>query len=261
MDGTAKGVKVAILRISPTKVLVIESRRYTRFDNELRQSLFQRDLVKEDWNGILIYEYDATSGHLTDFFKPVASNTALSEYNWDGTTRYISKESEVVEHSGLRFSVTKSGNFDALNIRKSTSSELSAPRPTPSPAPSPTTNDFNVEPFVFGGAVRESETTAVSTWYGRFFRSYRIQVVNSSSPNSAPLFDTGIVNDYRTPILVNITKLTCSRDLTEVAVFYSGLDGKGKSTRIEQSSALSAVNIGGDGKCTGYWTNGAQGKD
>jgi hypothetical protein len=49
--------------------------------------------------------------------------------------------------------------------------------------------------------------------------------------------------------------------LTEVAVFYSGLDGKGKSTRIEQSSALSAVNIGGDGKCTGYWTNGAQGKD
>ena len=261
IDGTAKGVKVAILRISPTKVLVIESRRYTRFDNELRQSLFQRDLVKEDWNGILIYEYDATSGHLTDFFKPVASNTALSEYNWDGVTRYISKESEVVEHAGLRFSVTKSGNFDALNIRKSTSSELSAPRPTPSPAPSPTTNDFNVEPFVFGGAVRESETTALSTWYGRFFRSYRIQVVNSSSPNSAPLFDTGIVNDYRTPILVNITKLTCSRDLTEVAVFYSGLDGKGKSTRIEQSSALSAVNIGGDGKCTGYWTNGAQGKD
>jgi hypothetical protein len=131
----------------------------------------------------------------------------------------------------------------------------------PKPSTLPNTNDFNVEPFVFGGAVRESETTALSTWYGRFFRSYRIQVVNSSSPNSAPLFDTGIVNDYRTPILINITKLTCSRDLTEVAVFYSGLDGKGKSTRIEQSSALSAVNIGGDGKCTGYWTNGAQGKD
>ena len=261
IDGTAKGVKVVILRISPTKVLVVESRRYTKFDNEKRQSLFQRELVKEDWNGILVYEYDATLGHATDFFSPVASNTALSEYNWDSVTRYITKESEVVEHAGLKLSLTKSGNFDALNIRKLTPSELSTPRPTPSSAPSPTTNDFDTEPFVFGGANRKSETTAVSTWYGRFYRSYRIQVVNSSSPNSAPLFDTGIVNDYRSPIVVNITKLICSRELSEVAVFYSGLDGKGKSTRIEQSAAISAVTISPDGKCTGYWTNGAVGKD
>jgi hypothetical protein len=76
-----------MIRISPTKVLVVESRRYTKFDNEKRQSLFQGELIQEDWNGVLVYEYDAKLGHLTDFFKPVASNTALSEYSWNGTTR------------------------------------------------------------------------------------------------------------------------------------------------------------------------------
>lgn len=259
IDSTGKGIKMVAIRISPTKALIVESRRYTRFDNDKRQALFQKELVKDDWNGILVYEYDGSLGHLQNFLIPVASNQALSEYNWDGTTRYITKQSESVEHSGLKVTLTKSGNFDSISISKLTSSELSKPRPTPSPAPSPTKLDFETEPFVFGGARRISESAATSTWYGRYFRSYRIQVVNTSTPNSAPIFDSGIINDYRSPIKVNITNLTCSRDLTEVAVFYSGLDGKGKFTRIDQSAALSAVNINANGQCEGYWTNGALG--
>jgi|GEM_PF-1262981 len=259
LDGPARGIKVAILRVSPTKALVIESRRFTKFDNEKRNALFQRDLVKEDWNGVLVYEYDATLGHLQNFLVPIASNTALAEYNWDGRTRYIIKESEFVEHAGLKITLTKSGNFDSLSIRKLSAAEQAKPKPTPSPAPSPSVANFDTEPFVFGGAQRTGETTAVSTWYGRFFRSYRIQVVNSSTPNSAPLFDTGILNDYKSPFEVKITNLFCSRDLTEIATFYSGLDGNGKSTRIEQSAALSAVNIKPNGKCEGYWTKGGLG--
>lgn len=260
LDGSAKGIKVAILRVSPTKALVIESRRFTKFDNEIRNALFQRELVKEDWNGVLVYEYDATLGHLQNFFVPIASNTALTENNWDGRTRYIIKESEFVEHAGLKITLTSSGNFDSLSIRKLSLAEQGKPKPTPSPAPSPSVTDFDTEPFVFGGAQRTGETTAVSTWYGRFFRSYRLQVVDSSTPNSAPLFDTGILNEYKSPFEVKITNLFCSRDLTEITTFYSGLDGKGKSTRIEQSAALSAVNIKPNGKCEGYWTNGGLGK-
>jgi hypothetical protein len=260
LDGSAKGIKVAILRVSPTKALVIESRRFTKFDSEKRNALFQRELVKEDWNGVLVYEYDATLGHLENFLVPVASSTALLEYNWDGRTRYIIKENESVEHASLKITLTKSGNFDSLSIRKLSAAELGKPKPTPSPAPSPSVTDFDTEPFVFGGAQRTGETTAVSTWYGRFFRSYRIQVVDSSTPNSAPLFDTGILNDYKSPFEVKITNLFCSRDLTEIATFYSGLDGKGKSTRIEQSAALSAINIKPNGTCEGYWTNGGIGR-
>jgi hypothetical protein len=260
INSTDKGVKVAILKISPSKVLVIESRRYTKFDNDKRQAFFQRELVKDDWNGVLVYEYDASLGHLQNFLTPKASNSALSEYNWDGTTRYISKKLEVVEYAGLKISVTSSSNFDSLKIARLTAAEINRPRPTPSPAPTPTLVDFGVEPFVFGGSQRTGETTAVSNWYGRFFRSYRVQVMNSLNPAAAPLFDSGIINDFRSPISVKISNLICSRDLVEVATFYSGLDGKGISTRIEQSAALSAVNIKPDGKCEGYWSNGAVGK-
>lgn len=260
IDGSAKGIKVAILRVSPTKALIIESRRFTKFDNDKKNALFQRELVKEDWNGVLVYEYDATLGHLQNFLIPIASNAALVEYNWDGRTRFIMKESEFIEHAGLKITLTKSGNFDSLTIRKLSAAEQAKPKPTPSPAPSPTTVDYDAEPFVFGGAQRTGETTAVSTWYGRFFRSYRIQVINSSTPNSAPLFDSGVLNEYRSPFEVKITNLICSRDLTEIATFYSGLDGKGKSTRIEQSAALSAVNLKPNGKCEGYWTNGGLGR-
>ena len=256
IDSAARGLKVAVLRTSPTKALIVESRRYSRFDNEKRQALFQKELVKEDWNGVLVYEYDASLGHLQNFLIPVASNTALSAYNWDGRIRYITKESEVVEHAGLKITLTKSGNFDSLKLARMTPAEQSKPRPTPSPAPSPNVIDFDIEPFVFGGAQRTGETTAISTWYGRFFRSYRIQVVNSANQNSAPLFDSGIVNEYQSPFSIQISNLICSRELTEIAVFYSGLDGKGKSTRIDQSAALSAVNLSRDGKCEGYWTNG-----
>lgn len=260
IDSSAKGIKVAILRVSPTKVLVIESRRYSKFDNDQRQAWFQKDLVKEDWNGLIVYEYNAELGHLGNFFIPVASNTALSEYNWDGTTRYIVKESEVVENSGVKITLKNSGNFDAISVTKLSASEILKPRPTPSPAPSPTVDDFDVEPNVGGGAQRTSTTTGVSTWYGKSFRSYRIYVVNAKDPNSMPLFDTGIINDYRSPVVVNLRNLTCSRDLLEVGIFYSGLDGKGKFRRNEQSAALSAVNISGNGECQGYWTNGAVGK-
>lgn len=256
LDRLNKGIKVAILKISPTKVLVIESRRYSKFDNEKRQAFFQRELVKDDWNGILVYEYDASLGHLQNFLIPRASNTALSEYNWDGTTRYITKQSETVEYAGLKISLTSSANFDSLKISNLTAAEKNKARPTPSPAPSPTLLDFGVEPFVFGGSQRTGETTAVSTWFGRYFRSYRIQVINSLNPAGVPLFDSGIVNEYRTPITVKISNLICSRDLVEVATFYSGLDGKGMSVKIDQSAALSAVNLKPDGKCEGYWTNG-----
>ena len=261
LDSPLEGIKVAILRVSPTRALIIESRRFTKFDNEKRNALFQKELVKNDWNGALVYEYDATLGHSENFFVPVASNTALSEYNWDGRTRYIVKENESVEHAGLKITLSVSGNYDSLNIRRLTSAEQTKQRPTPSPAPSPSMNDYDTEPFVFGGASRTGETTAVSTWYGRFFRSFRIQVFNSATPNSVPLFDSGIQNEYKSPIELKIKNLVCSRDLTEIATFYSGLDGKGKSTTIEQSAALSAVNILPNGQCVGYWTNGGVGKN
>lgn len=259
LDSKQSGIKLAMIKISPTKILILESRRFSKFDNLKRQAFFQKERDPEFWDGLFVYTYDASQGHLQNFLTPIASNLALAEYNWDGRTRYISYASEVTEHAGLKITLNQSGNYDSVNIRLMEVSELAQPRPTPSPAPSPVVEDFDIEPFVVGGAIRTSETTGVSTWYGQNFRSYRIYVVPLSNPGATPFFDSGIVNDYRSPIKVTLKNLVCNRDLVEIAIFYSGLSGKGKSIRVEQSAALSAVNIDDKGNCQGYWTNGAVG--
>ena len=255
IDSSEKGIKLVILKVSDSKVLIIEARRFTKFHNSNRTGNFQQVRLSSEWDGVFVYTYDGNRGHLEDFFTPVASNTALSEYNWDGQTRYISKRGEEIYFEGLKIQVLGSGKYDAIRISKLSNEELTKPRPTPSPAPSPKTTDFNVAPTPSGGGVRTGETTGLSTWYGQNYRSYRIYVVPASEPNSKPMFDTGIINDYSSPVRVNLSNLTCKRDELEVAIFYSGLDGKGLSTRIEQSHLLSKVTIDPrTGKCTGNWT-------
>ena len=255
LDSSERGIKLVILKLSDSKVLLIESRRFTKFDNTNRTGNFQQIKPPRDWDGVLAYTYDGQKGHLEDFFAPVASNTALSEYNWDGQTRFISKQGEEIYIEGLKIQVLGSGKYDAIRISKLSMEEMAKPHPTPRPAPSPNTTDFNVAPTPNGGGVRTGETTGLSTWYGQNYRSYRIYVVPASDPNSKPMFDTGIVNDYSSPIRVNLSNLTCKRDELEVAIFYSGLDGKGLSTRIEQSHLLSKVTIDPrTGNCTGNWT-------
>ena len=261
IDSNKQGIKLVAIRLSETKILLIESRLFSKFDNTNATGLYQQgtgltrqERSASDWSGVLAYIYDATKGHLEDFFLPLASNSALGEYNWDGQTRFISKSGETIEHEEIKIQITNHDGTFWIEISKRSPEEISKPRPTPSPAPSPSTTDFNRLPTAGGGGVRTGETTGLSTWYGQFYRSYRIYVVPASNPNSTPIFDTGIVNDYRSPIKVNLSNLTCNRDELEVAVFYSGLDGKGLSKRVEQSHLLSKVTVDPiSGKCLGNW--------
>jgi hypothetical protein len=255
IDSSVNGIKLVAVRLSETKILLIESRTFSKFDNTNRTGPYQQGRPASDWSGVLAYIYDATKGHLEDFFIPLASNSALSEYNWDGQTRFMSKSGEVIEYEEMKIQITKNDEAFLIDISKLSPEEISKPRPRPSPAPSPSTSDFNIVPTAEGGGVRTGETTGLSIWHGQNYRSFRIYVVSASNPNSSPIFDTGIINDYKSPIKVELTNLTCKRDDLEVAIFYSGLDGKGLSKRVEQSHLLSKVTIDPiSGKCLGNWT-------
>ena len=123
------------------------------------------------------------------------------------------------------------------------------------------TTDFGVNPEISKGLIeRLSETTGQAVFYGRFYNSYRLYVTKKSDPNSTPIFDTGIVNEYRFPITINITNLTCSRDLLAVVRIYSGQDGKGIAwSDSSQSEQLSRVELSKDGKCLGGFNNNGSG--
>jgi len=255
IDSSEKGWKLAAIKLSETKILLLESRKFSRFDNTNRQGLYQQTRPTSDWEGVLSYIYDSNKGHLEDFFTPLASNSALTEYNWDGQVRFMSKVDEVIEYEGIKIKLSQSGFHYLVNISELSSEEINAPRPKPKPAPSLITNDFNIVPTAIGGGLRTGESTGLSTWYGQNYRSYRIYVVKASSPNSTPIFDTGIVNDYQSPVRVELKNLSCDRDELEVGIFYSGLDGRGLFQRIEQSHLLSKVTIDPrTGKCLGDWS-------
>ena len=254
IDLNLNGIKLIVVRISETKALLIESRSFSKFDNANRTGRYQQVKQASEWSGVLAYIYDGTKGHLEDFFIPLASNSAMSEYNWDGQTRFMSKSGEVIENEDMKIEISKNEKGFLIDISRLSPEEISKPRPAPRPAPTPNTSDFDVVPTAEGGGVRTGETTGLSIWYGQNYRSFRIYVVSALNPNSTPIFDTGIINDYKSPVKVELTNLTCKRDDLEVAIFYSGLDGKGLSKRVEQSHLLSKVTIDPiTGKCLGNW--------
>ena len=77
-----------------------------------------------------------------------------------------------------------------------------------------------------GEAVQTSHLNARVTWEVTNYKSYRIFVTSFDDPKKM-LFDTGIVNDTRNPLVVNISGLVCGKDLVTTSQFWSEQDGKG----------------------------------
>jgi hypothetical protein len=246
IDESKPGVKLVAVRISESEVVLIESRRRTNYYNYVKTS--------HDLNGVVAYKYNSKFGHLEEFFSPLPSFKAIEEFNWDGRTRITSKPGDKIETPGLRIEILASGDFDKISLER-LPDNYTLKTPIPGKAPIPSKTDFNIVPEVNGGGMRTSETTGESIWYARYFNSYRIFVKSISNPNSLPMFDTGIVNDFNSPIKIKLTNLTCNRDEIEVAIFYSGKNGQGQSVTIENPYSLSAANLNREGKCVGYWSN------
>jgi len=112
-----KGVKVAMLPLSSTKLLIIESRRETKFSCTTTPSR----------NGVLVYLYDATLGHGENFLIEVSPpnrpnqrdscnslNTRSSPPNPD----FLLRKNDKVVVEGFTIEVLEHGNLDRLQITK-----------------------------------------------------------------------------------------------------------------------------------------------
>jgi hypothetical protein len=204
-------------------------------------------------NGVLVYKYNAKLGHSQDFLIPFAPPSSVEdEEAWTGRVRYVMRQSDFVNAGGIEIEVKSStDSIDRIALRQTGT----VTRPTPKPQPSPTTTDFGRVPEMSGGISRVSEFTGLAEYWGRYFNSYRVYVTKKSDPSSTPVFDTGYVNDYRFPVRVTLTNLSCSRDLFAVVRFYSGLNGTGQVfNELGQENQLSAVELR-DGKCLGGFNN------
>lgn len=112
LSASEPGVKLVAIPVSKTKVLLIESRRQTKFSCT----------TVPTQDGLLVYEYDATLGHFQNFLMPL---TPEGRKNLDSSCKFapqppdsILREGDKVTVHGLTIEVKKSGKFDKILISK-----------------------------------------------------------------------------------------------------------------------------------------------
>ena len=111
LSGTEPGPKFAVLRLSDTKALLIESRRETKFSCK----------TPTPRNGVLAYVYDATLGHGENFLIPASppgreaqSLPCPVEPNPD----FLLREGDKVVVDGLAVEVLEHGDFDRISVSR-----------------------------------------------------------------------------------------------------------------------------------------------
>lgn len=112
LSGTEAGPKFAVLPISATKALMIESRRETKFSCK----------APTPRNGVLVYVYDATLGHGNDFLiasspsgrQPQNFNNCAVAPNPD----FLLRKGDKVVVEGLTIEVLDHANFDRILVTK-----------------------------------------------------------------------------------------------------------------------------------------------
>jgi M6 family metalloprotease-like protein len=112
LSNTEEGPKFAVLPISATKALMIESRRETKFSCK----------APTPRDGVLVYVYDATLGHNDDFLI-ASSPSGRQEQNFNDCAvapnpDFLLREGDTVVVEGLTVEVLEHGYFDRILVSK-----------------------------------------------------------------------------------------------------------------------------------------------
>ena len=112
------GIKLAIVPISNTKAVMIESRRVTKFSCT----------TPTKRNGVLAYVYDATLGHNENFLIPYSASSRTPESDSCNSRNSRSappvadlllRTGEKITVEGVTIEILKHGNLDKVRISKS----------------------------------------------------------------------------------------------------------------------------------------------
>jgi M6 family metalloprotease-like protein len=112
LSGTSDGVKMAVVPVSSSKAVIIESRRETKYSCKMPS--------KKD--GVLVYIYDATLGHTENFLIPV---TPSGRYDESSSNCEVSQfpdpliyKGQKISVEGITVEVLQSQNLDKIRISK-----------------------------------------------------------------------------------------------------------------------------------------------
>jgi hypothetical protein len=110
-DNKSEGVKLAVIPLSETKALILESRRVTKFSCTTRT----------ERNGVLAYVYDSTLGHQDEYFKPISpEGRQVENYSCfaNPTTDLLLHEGDTVTFQGVKIEMLKHGDYDQIRLTR-----------------------------------------------------------------------------------------------------------------------------------------------
>lgn len=115
LNSKSEGLKMAVVPVSNSKAIVIESRRFTKFSCGIPTK-----------NGVLVYVYDANLSHGEDFLMPVYPTGRLKENHNSSAVPCNSEpfadpllyQGDRVTIEGMNVEVLTHGNFDQIKISK-----------------------------------------------------------------------------------------------------------------------------------------------
>jgi hypothetical protein len=111
LNSSEKGLKLAVIPLSTTKALVIESRRDTKFSCQMNPAQ----------NGALAYIYDASLSHGEDFLIPVAPagrSMVQTPCPVPPMIDSVLRTGDKISVDGFTIENILSGNFDKIRITK-----------------------------------------------------------------------------------------------------------------------------------------------
>jgi len=110
-DNISQGMKLAVIPISGTRAIILESRRVTNFACTTRT----------ERSGVLAYLYDSKYGHLDEYFVPISPAGRPSESHScyaSQSADLLLHEGDKVTYEGLTIEVLGHGDYDRVKITR-----------------------------------------------------------------------------------------------------------------------------------------------
>jgi hypothetical protein len=110
-DNKSQGIKLAVIPLSATKALVLESRRVTKF----------ACTTETERNGVLAYIYDSTLSHQDEYFKAISpSGRSIENYSCyaSRTQDFLLHQGDEVTYEGIKIEMVAHGDYDRLKISR-----------------------------------------------------------------------------------------------------------------------------------------------
>ena len=236
LETASSKTKAVVIPISPTKAIVIESRRKVGYDINMPVSA----------EGALVYTVDTLAFSGTGPMKIVRKASSKKTLFEDAPL----KSGEFVDVLGYRVkNLSKQKSSDLISVSKIDGKPSNIPNPSLTPK-SPTDSGSSSQNN--GGGQSDSPSvqalggfgTTRSEGYVEFtataYQSYKIQIISLGT--EVEVWNSGIVNSTSKTSKVSVSNLACGNRYRISMTVYSKSDGQGNSKTTLNDGMLAPIN-------------------